>query len=411
MMSQLFRSAWRWRGLSAWLAFCMALWLALSAPEVFAQPPEASSTSGNPGASTASPPAPSAAAGAKEGLRLAQLQGHAETAALDWVLANSGPLHGDTHAGEFRIAFTVTPAEGWWDKAGGGKLAWHEAPANNVHLRIFVLDLADGRLVPGLNLRATLLDANGNEQTAPVDFGWYPLINAYGGNLPLAADSSYTLRVAIDTDAANAPPPPSPVERLTHTTVAEFPSVPIVQNDVMLFPLATVTASANEAELLKPCNAALRAAITALWQQSASGAEKPADDYFVAYALDDLAQARPRMKNLLEFSGKDNVRLEVLVRDSRTGRLIPGLKPQASLVAADGSVYDPGELPLTGHSWLNHYGRNLRIPRKGLYKLRVSFDAPGFRRWGPQSVRFASPAEVEYDNLSLIPEGFKPDGK
>ena len=111
------------------------------------------------------------------------------------------------------------------------------------------------------------------------------------------------------------------------------------------------------------------------------------------------------MKNLIEFSGKDNVRLEVLVRDSRTGRLMPGLKPQASLVAADGSVYDPGELPLTGHSWLNHYGRNLRIPRKGLYKLRVSFDAPGFRRWGRQSGRFASPVEVEFDNLSLKPEG------
>src|ERR1700687_2738666 len=99
IISQPFRSAWRWRGLSAWLAFCMALWLALSAPEGFAQPPEASSTSGNPGASTASPPAQSAAAGDKEGMRLAQLQGHAETAALDWGVANSGPLPGGTHSG------------------------------------------------------------------------------------------------------------------------------------------------------------------------------------------------------------------------------------------------------------------------------------------------------------------------
>ena len=100
------------------------------------------------------------------------------------MLANSGPLKGDIRAGELRIAFTITPAEGWWDKAGGGKLAWHDAPADNVHLRIFVLNLADGRMVPGLNLRATLIDANGNEQSVPVDFGWYPLINAYGGNVP-----------------------------------------------------------------------------------------------------------------------------------------------------------------------------------------------------------------------------------
>ena len=172
----------------------MALWIALTAAAFCAHPPNPSSPSGKAGVST---PPPSAQA-TDEASRLVQAQGRAETAALDWVLANSGPLHGDTHAGEFRVAFTITPAEGWWDKAGGGKLAWHEAPAYNVHLRIFVLDLADGRLVPGLHLRATLLDANGNEQAAAVAYGWYPLLNAYGGNVPLDADSSYTLRVVID---------------------------------------------------------------------------------------------------------------------------------------------------------------------------------------------------------------------
>ena len=103
-------------------------------------------------------------------LLLAEQQGKADTAVLDWVLANSGPLKGDIRAGELRIGFTITPAEGWWDKAAGGTLAWHEAPADNVHLRIFVLSLADGRMVPGLNLRATLTDANGNEQSVPVAF-------------------------------------------------------------------------------------------------------------------------------------------------------------------------------------------------------------------------------------------------
>jgi hypothetical protein len=382
----------------------MALWLALSAVAIGAQPPSPSSVPGK-GASTPPPSAPPI----DEGLRLAQAQGRAETAAVDWVLDDAGPLQGDIHAGEFRVAFTITPAEGWWDKAGGGKLAWHEAPANNVHLRIFVLDLADGRLVPGLHLHATLTDANGNEQAAPVAFGWYPLINAYGGNVPLVGDSSYTLRVAIDRDAkdaADAARLPSSPERLTRTTVAEFPPVPIVQGDVMLLDLATASiSSADEAELLKPCTDALSTAITALWQQSASGAEKPSDDYFVAYALEDPAMAKLRVENLFEFGGKDNVRVEVLVRDSRTGRLIPGLKPQANLVAADGTAYNPGELPPAGHSWLDRYGRSLRIPRKGLYTLHVSFDAPGFRRWGRQSGRFASPAEVEFDNLSLKPEG------
>jgi len=378
----------------------MALWLALTAVAICAQP---SSTSGK-GASTPPPSARAAGSGNDEGLRLAQAQGRAESAAVDWVLANSGPLHGDTHAGEFRVAFTITPAEGWWDKAGGGKLAWHDAPAYNVHLRIFVLALADGRLVPGLHLRATLIDANGNEQAAPVEFGWYPLIDAYGGNVPLSADSTYTLRVAIDKDETNASPASPLQERLTRTTFAEFLPVPVAQNDIMLLPLATASIStAKEAELLKPYNDALSASLTALWQQSPSGAEQPSDDYFIAYAL-------ARLRTKLEFGGKDNVRLEVLVLDSRTGRLIPGLKPQATLAAPDGNIYDSGELPPTSHAWLEDYGRSFRIPRKGLSTLNVSFDAPGFRRWGRQSARFAAPADVDFQNLSLDAEGSKSQG-
>lgn len=382
---QSFKSHGRHRRFAAvFIALCLAIGLTLYAPLLAAQSsPAASPTSGDP-------------------LRLAQQQGDADTAILDWVLANSGDLKGDIRAGAMRVAFTITPAEGWWDKAGGGKLAWHDAPDDNVHLRIFVLDLADGRPIPGLNLRATLIDANGNQQSAPADFGWYPLINAYGGNVPIPADSSYTLRVAID-----GPWPHHLVsfaERSEHSTVAEFPPVPIALDAISQLPLATDTASAHEAELLKPCNAALTAAITALWRQSVAGAEKPKEDYFVAYALDLASMA----KSLTSFTGKADVRLQLLARDSRTGRIIPGLQPQASLIAADDVSYGPGELSLIWYPWLTHYAGDARIPRKGLYTLRVHFDAPGFRRWGRQSERFATPADVEFENLSLKPGLVKP---
>jgi hypothetical protein len=389
------RFRYYWRNFSVLFA---VLVLALSTPAVIAQQPGWPPVPATANASTPVQRPLTPSDGSTEAqLLLAGQQGKADTALLDWVLANSGPLEGDIHAGELRIAYTITPTEGWWDKAGGGMLAWHDAPGNNVHLRIFVLSLADGRMVPGLNLRATLTDVNGNEQSLPVAFGWYPLINAYGGNFPLDAESSYTLRVTIERD------------NFEHTIVAEFPPVPLAQDAVAQLPLATATAFANEAELLKPYNAALSAAITALWRESVSGIEKPSGDYFVAYALDysglamPLAGAKLHPKNLIEFTGKDNVRLTLLVRDSRTGRLIPGLKPQAILIGADGKPYGPGELPLVIHSWLYHYGRNARIPRKGLYKLQVHFDAPGFRRWGRESERFAASAEVEFDGVSLQP--------
>jgi hypothetical protein len=390
------------------LASCLALFTPLLVAQATepASPAPVKATQSNASTPVQPPSAEPGSGGNEEQLQLALQQGKADTAVLDWVLANSGPLKGDTRAGQMRVAFTITPAEGWWDKAGGGKLAWHQAPDDNVHLRIFILDLVDGRIIPGLNVRATLTDANGNEQSAPVDFGWYPLMNAYGGNIPMDTNSSYTLRVTVDPLPSRRVIPSG--SRFERTTVAVFPPVQIDPDAVADQPLATATVSNNEAELLKPCNAALSAAITALWQESASGAEKPSGDYFVGYALDYSGRAVPiggsklRVRNLIELTGKDNVRLELLARDSRTGRLIPGLNVQASLVAADGKLYGPGEMPLLWNSWLNHYGRDTRIPRRGEYKLRVHFDPPGFRRWGQQGDRFAAAADVEFENVSLV---------
>jgi hypothetical protein len=391
----------------------LALWVPFAAgqqPATPVNPPAAGTTP-----QAKAPEAIPAKGGDTEWSRLAQHQGKADTAILDWVLGNSGPLKGDARSGELRVAFTITPAEGWWDKAGGGKLAWHDAPDGNVHLRIFVLDAADGRLVPGLSVSATLVDANGNEQSVPADFGWYPLINAYGGNIPLDTDSSYTLRVTVDSTQ------PHHVfglgERSPHSTSVEFAPVQISLDAVSAMRLASEMAYANEAELLKPCNAALSAAITALWKQSLSGAEQPFGDYFVGYALDFSGLAMPirgaklHVKNMIDLDGKNSVRVVVLPRDSRSGRLIPGLKPQASLIAADGKLYGPGELPLTWHPWLNHYGRGTRIPRKEVYKLHVHFEAPSFRRWGRQSERFASPADVEFGDVALRPETKPPEAK
>ena len=397
---------------AATLALCFALWrepagLSETTP-AFAPAPPASTPAEN--------------SGLGEDLRLAMLQGKGDSAILDWVLANSGPVKEQIEAGMFRVLYTVTPAEGWWEKAGGGKLAWHEAPVNQVHLRIFVADRSDGRLVPGLSLEATLIDANGNEQALPVAFGWYPLVNAYGGNIPVT-DGSYRLRVRIAFPEMREAQPAATGEQLARgeglarITVAEFPAVTILQNEVMLLPLATETSFAAEAELLKPCNEALNAAITALWRQSTSGEEKSDGNYFVAYALGDTAWATPlarlRRKGMLDFSGKENTRLEVLVRDSRTGRLIPFLAPQARL-DADGELYDGGELTPLRHPWLNLYGRNVRLPRKGSYRLRVTLEAPGFHRWGRKSERFALPSQVEFDgvslrNVSLRQEGQKPE--
>ncbi len=393
-----------------WRTFCLlASLIAIPAAFTFAQQtlPSSGASAVESHAVGGEPENTSGGSSTEKQLHLAEQQGRADAALLDWTLENSGALKGDLRTGELRIAFTVTAAEGWWDKAAGNQLAWHDAPEDSFHLRIFVLDQVDGRFVPGLALHVTLIDANGNEQSAPADFGWYPLINAYGGNVLLDNDSSYTIRVTVEPLLQHHVFAPG--VRFERATTAEFPPVRIAQNLLPQLPLASALAAANEAALLKPCNAALSAAITALWQQSVSGAEKSSGDYFVGYALDysglsmPIAGSKVHLKSLVDFSGRDDVRLDLLPRDSRTGRLIPGLKPQVSLLAPDGKSYGPGELPLAWNQWLNHYGRTSRIPRKGVYKLRVHINAPGFRRWGRPSERFASPVDVEFDEVSLQP--------
>ena len=344
-------------------------------------------------------------------LRLTQWQGRGESTILDWVLANSGALKGETLRGDFRVAYTITPAEGWWEKAGSGKLVWHDAPANQLHLRVFVAEAGNGRLAPAFSVAATLVDMNGNEQALPISFGWYPLINAYGGNFAIA-DGAYRLRVRIAVPEPRELQPALTDEQLAlgeglaGVAVAEFPPVTIKQSDVMLVPLATEAAAAKEAELLKPCNEALSASITALWQQSASGEEKADGNYFVAYALEAAPPsvvARLRRKGPLDL-GRENARLHVLVRDSRTGRLVPFLAPQSSL-ETPGELHDKGSLAPMRHPWLNLYGRYLHMERKVNYRLRVTLEPPDFRRWGRHSERFASPAQVVFEDLSLKPVG------
>jgi hypothetical protein len=47
-------------------------------------------------------------------------------------------------------------------------------------------------------------------------------------------------------------------------------------------------------------------------------------------------------------------------------------------------------------AWLAAYRGGSRLHGARDATLRVRFDAPGFRRWGRQSERFAAPGEIEF---------------
>jgi len=258
-----------------------------------------------------------------------------------------------------------------------------------------------------------LTDERGNRHPAAVDFGWYPLINAYGGNIALDTDGTYALRVDIDADPElslhsphSAPLEAAPEERIARITVAEFPPVAISREEISGLPLATASAAAVEQELLKPFNEVLRTAIAGWWRHAAAGEEKPMGDYFVAYAVKDSAGFGTRLKNLLDFSGKDEMRLALLVRDSRSGRILPGLEPQVTLVEAgsDREAHPsprPVSLAPAWHPWLTPYANRVQLRPDKRYRLHVHAAAPGFRRWGRESGRFGSDIDIEFSDVSL----------
>ncbi len=127
-----------------------------------------------------------------------------------------------------------------------------------------------------------------------------------------------------------------------HPTIAEFPPVPITQRNAADCAGCRLATSPGDRHRLRPmrlnCSSPAMprsaAAITALWQQSVSGAEKPAGDYFVAYALDfhglamPLGGAKLHLKNLSAFTGKDNVRLDA--PGPRFAYRPPHSRPQAA---------------------------------------------------------------------------------
>lgn len=339
-------------------------------------------------------------------LKLAREQGQATQQALDWVLGHAA-ASGQIRAGEYKVAYAIAPPEGWYDLQDG-HLTWHEPRGSNAHLRVIVRDGADGRIVPELNVRATVSDAVGTmAKTAILPFGWYPLLNAYGANLHLPRAGLYHLRVEISPPQFRRHDPENG-ERFTHPVQAEFDPFTIdPQALTSQRPLSDF--ATDQLALAKAQGAALSHTVDAMWAQAVSGAARPVGDYRVGYAV-EYAEAYWyytsdgdfEYKIGVEQSAEKNAHVEVVPLDARSGRFIPGLHVTATLFDTGGHKIGTHRQPFMWHPWLYHYGENWRIPESGVYKLRVRFQPPEFRRYGRAAgKRFAKPVDIEFDHVRM----------
>lgn len=136
--------------------------------------------------------------GDKEGLALGKAQGEALTRTFEHMMRDVAHDGGEKRAGEYLVAYAVEEAEGMY-MPRDGQLEWVEPDDENVHVEVAVRDAADGRLIPSLEIEATLMGPDDAEiGTHRLPLLWHPYLYHYGRNWKVPGDGSYSLRVRFD---------------------------------------------------------------------------------------------------------------------------------------------------------------------------------------------------------------------
>ena len=133
-----------------------------------------------------------------EQLQLARDQGDALMKALDYMANEEAHSGGRKAAGEYLVAYACEEAEGLW-RMQDGELVYEKPETENAHIEIAVLDGADHRFIPGLEVHLTVLDSDGNEVgTHEQPFLWHPWLYHYGRNWELPGSGRYAFHVRIE---------------------------------------------------------------------------------------------------------------------------------------------------------------------------------------------------------------------
>lgn len=130
-------------------------------------------------------------------LKLAKKAGAAYYEALQYMANDVAHTGGMQEAGDYIVAFAQEEAEGMYHLKNGS-LEWVEPGDENCHIEVAVLDAADHRFLPHLDIEATLIDDAGDEvATFECRFLWHPGLFHYGRNVKVPGGGTYDLRVRV----------------------------------------------------------------------------------------------------------------------------------------------------------------------------------------------------------------------
>src|SRR5690554_6710405 len=76
----------------------------------------------------------------------------------------------------------------------------------------------------------------------------------------------------------------------------------------------------------------------------------------------------------------ENIHIEIIVREKETLRFVPDIEVFCSLENKRFNFKRECDQPYIWHPFINHYGRNWKIPGDGIYKAAVSINIPKFNR-------------------------------
>ncbi len=137
----------------------------------------------------------------EKGLELGRAQGEAVTRTLKHMTDEIAHDGREVRHGEYLVAYAVEEAEGMYMPGDGG-LEWQPPEDRNAHIEVAVRDPADGRLIPGLTVEATLTAPDGTDLgTHELPLLWHPYLYHYGRNWRVPGDGNYTLRVRFQPPA------------------------------------------------------------------------------------------------------------------------------------------------------------------------------------------------------------------
>lgn len=168
---------------------------------------------------------------------------------------------------------------------------------------------------------------------------------------------------------------------------------------------ASDEATRDHLKLAKKQGDAFQEALEEMTQNVAqSGTEKPAGHYRVGYAVERPEGMYEVHNGQLKWHEpkKENIHIEISVRDGADGRFVPALDVQVTVLDADGKKVGSHPHPFLWHPWLYHYGRNWELPGDGEYTIRVHIDMPKFHRHDKTNgERYLSPVDVEFPNIPI----------